>query len=107
MKISPLKWIGLMLLWSVLLAAVAWGSAALWFDGPASRGLAGLLAAIYALTSLSLPLWVRPLRRGFLTAFFLFARRARLVAEHRAFQRARLAGRRRQAARPRKSRATS
>jgi hypothetical protein len=73
MKISPLKWIGLMLLWSVLLAAVAWGSAALWFDGPASRGLAGLLAAIYALTSLSLPLWVRPLRRGFLTAFFLFA----------------------------------
>jgi len=73
MKISPLKWFGLLLLWSVLLAAVAWGSAALWFDGPASRGLAGLLAAIYALTSLSLPLWVRPLRRAFLAAFFLFA----------------------------------
>ncbi|MFZ0105707.1 MAG: hypothetical protein WAK92_02480, partial [Thiobacillus sp.] len=73
MKTSPLKWLGLLLLWIILLTAVAWGSAALWFDGPASRGLAGLLAAIYALTSLSLPLWVRPSRRAFLTAFLLFA----------------------------------
>ncbi|MCU0810585.1 MAG: DUF4105 domain-containing protein [Thiobacillaceae bacterium] len=73
MKISPFKWFGLLLLWIVLLGAVAWGSAALWFDGPTSRPLAGLLAAIYALTSLSLPLWLTPRRRAFFAAFFLFA----------------------------------
>ena len=36
---------GPVLLAPVLLAAAAWACAALWIDGPASRPLAGLLAA--------------------------------------------------------------
>ncbi len=44
---KPLRLFGRLILWVVLLAATAWGSAALWFDGPASRPLAALLAAAF------------------------------------------------------------
>ena len=47
-----------------LVAGIAWGSLALWFDGPASRPLAGLLATGFALGSLSVLALVRPLWRA-------------------------------------------
>jgi hypothetical protein len=46
----------------LLLLAVAWGAAALWFDGPAARWTAGGLAAGFALSSLTVLLRVRPYR---------------------------------------------
>lgn len=49
-----------------LLLAVAWGAAALWFDGPADRRAAGALAAAFATGCLFLLLWVRPYRRAML-----------------------------------------
>lgn len=70
---SPMKLLGHLLIWVVLLAAAAWGSAALWFDGPASRPLAGLLAGAYALTILVLLVMVRPMRRAYAGALVLFA----------------------------------
>jgi Domain of unknown function (DUF4105) len=45
--------------------AVAWGSAALWVDGPAERPLAAALAAGFAALSGACLLLVRPRRRGF------------------------------------------
>jgi len=71
--IKPLKLFGQLLLWILLLALTAWGSAALWFDGPASRPLAGLLAGAYALTSLGLLIMLRPRRRARLAFLVLFA----------------------------------
>lgn len=73
MLLRVLKWFGLSLLGLLLLAAVAWASAALWFDGPQSRVLAGLLAAAYGLASLALVIALRPRRRGVLAALLLFA----------------------------------
>lgn len=52
------------LLASVLLPAVAWCAAALWFDGPENRRLAGALAAGFPLVCVAVGLWVRPLRRA-------------------------------------------
>ncbi|RKY22334.1 MAG: hypothetical protein DRQ55_01470 [Planctomycetota bacterium] len=52
-----------LLLRVLCLPFLVWGSAALWFDGPASRGLAGALAGGYVLLSLAL-LWHRPTRPG-------------------------------------------
>ncbi len=66
----PLKLFGRLLLWGLLLACVAWGAAALWFDGPASRPLAALLAAFFALGALTLLTGLRPWHRA-LTAFLL------------------------------------
>ncbi len=65
--------LGRLVFWSVPLGAIAWGSAALWFDGPASRPLAAVLAAAYAMASLALLVMVR--RRGRARAAFavLFA----------------------------------
>jgi len=70
---KPLRIAGRLILWSVLLIATAWGSAALWFDGPASRPLAGLLAAAFALAALALLIGVRPRRRGVAAFVALFA----------------------------------
>jgi hypothetical protein len=64
---------GRLVLWIVLLAAVAWGSAALWFDGPASKPLAGLLAAAYPLATLALLTLLRPRRRAYAASLALFA----------------------------------
>ena len=48
------------------MVAVAWGSAALWFDGPAARMLAGALAAGFGALCLGALLAVRPYRRALL-----------------------------------------
>lgn len=55
-----------------LCLALSWASAALWFDGPASRALAGVLTGGFALASLALLLFVRPFRRALLVAAALF-----------------------------------
>jgi len=70
---KPLRIAGRLILWSVLLIATAWGSAALWFDGPASRPLAGLLAAAFVLAALGLLIGVRPRYRGVAAFVALFA----------------------------------
>ena len=69
----PLKLLGHLAICVILLAAAAWGSAAVWFDGPASRPLAGLLAGAYALATLAALIWVRPMRRAYAGALVLFA----------------------------------
>ncbi|HZO08792.1 MAG TPA: DUF4105 domain-containing protein [Myxococcota bacterium] len=53
-----------LLLAPVLLAGIAWAAAALWFDGPTSRGLAGALAGAFALANLAILAAVRPTRRA-------------------------------------------
>lgn len=53
-----------LLLAPLLLAGVAWAAAALWFDGPASRPLAGTLAGGFALASAVLYVGVRPAWRA-------------------------------------------
>jgi hypothetical protein len=63
----------LLLLAPVLLGMSAWGAAALWFDGPASRPLAGLLAAAFLAASLAILIWVRPFRRALADFALLFA----------------------------------
>lgn len=73
MLLRVLKWFGVLLLGLCLLAAIAWASAALWFDGPRSRTVAGLLAGSYALFSLGLLVRVRPWRRGVVAALVPFA----------------------------------
>jgi hypothetical protein len=60
-------------LWLLLIATIAWSSAALWFDGPASRPVAGLLAAGFALGAFALLGAVRPWRRGLAAYGALFA----------------------------------
>ncbi len=70
---KSLRLLGLLFLWIVLLAATAWGSAALWFDGPASRPLATLLAASYPLIALALLILLRPRRRAYAAFLILFA----------------------------------
>lgn len=70
---GPLKLLGHLLIWIAMLAAAAWGSGALWFDGPASRQLAGGLAGAYALATLVLLIMVRPMRRAYAGALVLFA----------------------------------
>jgi hypothetical protein len=70
---KPLRLLGRLILWIVLLMATAWGSGALWFDGPASRPLAGLLAAAFALAALGLLIGLRPRRRAYAAFLILFA----------------------------------
>ena len=48
----------------LLAAAILWGGAALWIDGPASRPLAGALALAFAGLSIFLLVGVRGRRRG-------------------------------------------
>ena len=55
----------------LLLICVLWGTAALWFDGPASRLLAGTLAGSFALASLALPILVRNKRTGVMSSVAL------------------------------------
>lgn len=62
-----------LLLWLLLLLAVAWGAAALWIDGQAARWLAGLLAAGYVALSLALVIRIRVFRGGFVAALVPFA----------------------------------
>jgi hypothetical protein len=47
---------------------IAWGAAALWFDGPSERWLAGLLAAVFGALGAGILLRVRPYARALLLA---------------------------------------
>jgi hypothetical protein len=53
---------------ALILGGVAWAMLALWFDGPASRLLAGTLCVALGLTSVLLAGLVRPFLRGLLAA---------------------------------------
>jgi uncharacterized protein DUF4105 len=49
---------------ALVMLAVAWGALALWFDGSASRPIAGALAVGFAAICISLVALIRPLWRG-------------------------------------------
>ena len=49
---------------AIVLAAVAWGALALWFDGPQSRVIAAAMAAGLAIVSILLAALIRPRLRG-------------------------------------------
>lgn len=66
-------WIGLAALWLLVVGTVAWSGAALWFDGPSSRPLAGVLATGFVLVALALLGALRPRRRGLVGYGVLFA----------------------------------
>jgi len=51
-------------IWPALLVGVAWGALALWFDGPAERWLAGVLAGGFAVGCVAILAIVRPFRRA-------------------------------------------
>jgi hypothetical protein len=53
-----------LLLAPLLFLGVAWAAAALWFDGPSSRALAGTLAAVFVLLCATLYVRVRPTLRA-------------------------------------------
>ena len=59
-----MKVLGRILLALFCLLLAAWGAAALWFDGPASRGLAGGLAGGFALACVALYVALRPAWRA-------------------------------------------
>ncbi|MGF1639738.1 MAG: DUF4105 domain-containing protein [Rhodospirillales bacterium] len=65
--------LGLLASWGVLLGALAWGAAALWFDGPVSRPLAAALAGASVAASLALLALVRPRGRAFAAGAVPFA----------------------------------
>lgn len=56
----------------VCLAAIAWGAAALWIDGPATPWLAAVLAGAYAAGTAAILVLVRPRSRGILAAALPF-----------------------------------
>ena len=65
---------GQVLAWLVLVPAIAWSAAALWFDGPPERWLAGPLAGGFALGAVAALALLRPFRRasvGVLAAFLV------------------------------------
>jgi hypothetical protein len=57
----------------IFVALIAWGAAALWFDGPASRPLAGLAAAAFVVAALTALLGPRPRWLGVLAFAAVFA----------------------------------
>jgi hypothetical protein len=69
------------LLGVAVVAAIAWATLALWFDGPASRLLAGLMAVGFALGGLSVLALLRPFRRASSSCCWRLPRH-RLVAAH-------------------------
>jgi hypothetical protein len=60
--------ISTVLLSVLAVVGVAWSALALWFDGPASRALAGMAAGTVLITSLLLAALVRPFLRGLVAA---------------------------------------
>jgi hypothetical protein len=54
-----------------ILVLMAWGCAALWVDGPSSRPLAALLAAVFALASFGLLSFIKPFLRGAIASLLL------------------------------------
>jgi hypothetical protein len=63
----------ILLLLPALLLAAAWGSAAIWFDGPSTRWVAGLLSGLFATGYLLVLLKVRPFRRALLLSLAALA----------------------------------
>ena len=59
-----LRLVSTLMLSVIVVAGVAWGALALWFDGPQSRVLAGTMAGGLALFSILLAVLVRPILRG-------------------------------------------
>ena len=55
-----------------LLVLIAWGCAALWFDGPSSRPFAAALAAVFGLGSSGILFFVQPFRRGAVVCLLVF-----------------------------------
>lgn len=53
---TALRWAILLVLACALAAAAVWGAAALWFDGPTSRPLAGAAAIAFLVAAVTLPL---------------------------------------------------
>jgi len=53
---------------AIVVAGVAWGALALWFDGPPSRALAGTMVGGLALVSIALAALLRPFLRGLVAA---------------------------------------
>ena len=62
-----------LVLFSVVLAALAWACAALWIDGPDSRVLAGALVGGFAVAAFAVLEWLRPFPRALLGLALLFA----------------------------------
>ncbi len=62
-----------LVLFSVVLAALAWACAALWIDGPASRMQAGALVGGFALVAFAALEWLRPFPRALLGLALLCA----------------------------------
>ena len=52
----------------IVVAGVTWSALAVWFDGPASRAVAGTIAAATVLASLLIAALVKPLLRGLIAA---------------------------------------
>jgi hypothetical protein len=63
-----LRLIVTVLLSLIVVAGVAWGALALWFDGPDSHMLAGTMAGGMAFVSLALAAFVRPFLKGLVIA---------------------------------------
>jgi hypothetical protein len=63
-----LRLIVTVVLFVIVVAGVAWGALALWFDGPSSRAFAGTMCVAMGFTSLLFAALVRPLLRGLLAA---------------------------------------
>jgi hypothetical protein len=57
----------------LVLPVLAWAAAALWFDGPASRPVAGVLAAAFAVAALAVLLWPASRIRGIALSIVLVA----------------------------------
>ena len=63
-----LRVIVMVVLFAIVVAGIAWGALAIWFDGPPSRAVAGTMAGGLALTSILLAALIRPFRRGLVAA---------------------------------------
>jgi hypothetical protein len=61
-----------LLLWLGITVAIAWGALALWFDGPASRWLTAVLAALWVVGCLALLVLPRPFWVGVLAVSVVF-----------------------------------
>lgn len=70
---AVLRFLRSLVVFSVVLGAMVWACAALWFDGPASRVLAGTLVGGFALAALAVLEWLRPFQRAVLGLTVLFA----------------------------------
>jgi hypothetical protein len=64
--------LGTLILWLVLGVLVIWCSAAIWFDGPAARWLAGLLSGVLIGACVVALVGLKPVRRGMIVVLALF-----------------------------------